>query len=229
MKKIFIVICVLFLSNAAFSQQIKSKNAELEDLMGLLKASGYELFNFDITDMLKEQYIIQIVSKEYDKEGEITSKNLTTAQNKVLLTEFPESSWQRIIDDGRVIDPETKAIAHAEKIVFGFHPSKNDSTVLLQLNIPNITMTGTSLKMRSISFKDSDEKWYKYHIRPFKIETFKEDTFIPLVLFGSMWHDERFDIFRFCGEKEIAPDMSSDILKDVPHYYVFGVIFKKKQ
>lgn len=30
-----------------------------------------------------------------------------------------------------------------------------------------------------------------------------------------------------CGAKEIDPDMSTDILKDTPHYYVIGVIFTK--
>jgi hypothetical protein len=48
-------------------------------------------------------------------------------------------------------------------------------------------------------------------------------------LFGSSWYDERFNIYRFCGENEINPDMSSEILKDVPHYYVIGVKFNKKK
>ncbi|MBR4729229.1 MAG: DUF5041 domain-containing protein, partial [Prevotella sp.] len=29
---------------------------------------------------------------------------------------------------------------------------------------------------------------------------------------------------RFCGENTIKPDLSSDILKYVPHYYIIGVI-----
>ena len=58
---------------------------------------------------------------------------------------------------------------------------------------------------------------------------FKENEFIPLILLGSGWFDERFNIFRFCGESEIEPDMSSEILKEVPHHYVLGVIFIKKQ
>ena len=230
MKKIFIISCMVVLSCAAFGQQIKNKNVELDDLLTLLQASGYELFNFDITEMLNEQYNIEITSKEYVKGGEeITSKNFASTSNKRLMTDFPESQWQKIIDDGRIIDTETKAIAHAEKIAIGLYPSGNDTTVRLQINIPNFTGMGTSYNLRGLPVKDSDKKFYRYYTRPFKIEAFKEDAFIPLILYGSMWYDERFGVFRFCGEKEIDPDMSSEILKDVPHYYVLGVKFVRKQ
>ena len=77
--------------------------------------------------------------------------------------------------------------------------------------------------------KDSDKKHFNYHTRPFIIEAFEVDKFIPLVLFGSSWYDERFNVIRFCGEREIDPDLSSEILKDVPHYYVLGIKFVKKQ
>ncbi|MCL2502285.1 MAG: DUF5041 domain-containing protein, partial [Bacteroidales bacterium] len=76
---------------------------------------------------------------------------------------------------------------------------------------------------------DSDKAFFSYNTRPFKISEFKEDEFIPLILLGSSWYDERYNVFRFCGEKQIEPDMSSEILKDVPHYYVIGVRFVKKQ
>ena len=33
---------------------------------------------------------------------------------------------------------------------------------------------------------------------------------------------DTLQVYRFCGEREINPDMSSEILKDVPHYYGFG-------
>ncbi|MDL2265339.1 DUF5041 domain-containing protein [Parabacteroides sp. OttesenSCG-928-G07] len=229
-NKLFIIICMLLLPYTAFSQQIKSKNIELEDLLTLLNASGYELFSFDITEMLKERYDITLVSKEYDKGGEIASKNLNLVQNKRLLTDFPESQWQAYIDaGGKFVDSETKTIAHAEKICFGFYPSENDSTVHLQIQIPSLMNARTPITLRGLPMKDSDKKFFSYHTRPFKIGVFEENVFIPLVLYGSMWFDEKYEIFRFCGEREIDSNMSSEILKDVPHYYVFGVVFAKKQ
>ena len=231
MKKIFIHSCLLLtLSFSAFGQQIKNKNVELDDLITLLGANGYELFNYDVSEMLNERYDIEIIEKEYSAGKEIESSNLTMTPNKRLLTDFPESQWQEAIDAGiTIIDPETKAIAHVEKISVGFSPSDNDSTKFIQINIPGLTRMRSPLKLNGLPMKDSDKKFYSYNTRPFKIGTFKEDQFIPLVLFGSSWYDERFNVYRFCGESEIDPDMSSEILKDVPHFYVIGVKFVKKK
>ena len=230
MKQIFILSCALVLSCAAFCQQIKNKNIELDELFTLLNSSGYELFSYDISEMLNERYDIVFVKKEYSAGKEIESSNLTMVSNKRLLTDFPESQWQEAIDTGiTIIYPETKAIAHAEKISFGFSPSDNDSTKFMQINIPELTRMRCPLKLNGLPMKGSNKKFYSYNTRPFKIGTFKEDLFIPLILFGSSWYDERFNIYRFCGEREIDPDMSSEILKDIPHFYVIGVKFIKKK
>jgi len=230
LKTVPALICGVMLTCSAFGQQIKSKNADIDDLITLIGASGYEFFGFDVTEMLNERYDITFVRKEFLAGNEIESSNLTVVSNKRLMTEFPESQWQKIIDEGRIIDPNTQAIAHAETFSFGFYPSGNDSTKTMQLNVPGfMTMGRVTFKLRGLTRKDSDELLYFYHTRPFKIETFKEDEFIPLILLGSGWYDERFNVFRFCGEREIDPDMSSEILKDVPHHYVVGVRFVKKQ
>ena len=47
--------------------------------------------------------------------------------------------------------------------------------------------------------------------------------------YTSAWLDEKPNIIRFCGDKEILADMSSEILKYLPHYYVIGVRFVRKQ
>ena len=228
MKKISIIFCMLILSCAAFGQQIKKQNVELDDLLSLLNYAGYEIFSFDISEMLNERYDIVLVMKEYEAGNEIASSNFATVPNKRLLTDFPESQWQQMIDAGRVIDPITQATAHVEKISFGFSPSNNDSTKYIQINAPNMLMR-SPLKLRGLTIKAWDRKVFSYYTKPFKIDTFEVDKFIPLVLFGSSWYDERINVLRFCGEREINPDMSSEILKDVPHHYVFGVRFVKKQ
>ena len=231
MKTYFFTFAFLIVAHTALGQQMKSKNVEFEDFIALLGASGYELFSFDITEMLNEQYDITFIQKEFEAGKEIESPDFSVAvSNKKLLTEFPESQWQTIIDEGRVIDPKTQAIAHAEKINLGFYPSGNDSTKIMQFCVPGfMTMSGIAFKLRGLTTKDSDAPSFFYHTRPFKIEALKADEFIPLILLGSCWYDERFDTFRFCGENEIDPDMSSEILKKIPHYYVIGVKFVKKQ
>ena len=68
--------CLFLLPHVVSGQQIKSKSIELDDMLSLFQASGYELFSFDITGMLKERYDIVIVSKEYDKDGELASNDI---------------------------------------------------------------------------------------------------------------------------------------------------------
>ena len=229
-KNSVIALAMLVLSCTAFGQQVKSKNVELDDMISVLGAAGYEFFIYDISEMLNERYNIVFVKKEFSAGKEIESSNLTTVSNKRLLTEFPESQWQKIIDEGRVIDPKTQAISHAEKISFGFYPSGNDSTKNMQINVPGfMSMNKITFQLRGLTTKDSEKMMFFYHTRPFRIKAFQEDEFIPLILLGSGWYDERFNVFRFCGEREIEPDMSSEILKDVPHHYVVGIKFVKRQ
>ena len=35
-----------------------------------------------------------------------------------------------------------------------------------------------------------------------------------------MWFDAEHNLFRFCGENEIAPDLSGEIVGNIPHFYV---------
>ena len=229
-KNSVIAFAMFFLSCAAFGQQIKSKSVEFDDLLFLLGTSGYELFIYDITEMLNEKYEIEFIKKEYEAGKEIATSRLTMVQNKRLLTDIPESFRQKLIDEGRVIDHKTQAISHAEKFSFGFYPSGNDTIKRMQLHVPEFTtMPRITFNLRGLVNVNSDKLFFSYHIRPFKMSTFKENEFIPLILLGSSWYDERFNVFRFCGEIEIEPDMSSEILKDVPHHYVLGIKFVKKQ
>ena len=229
MKKNIIISCMLVLSCAAFSQQIKKANAEFDDLITLLGAAGYELFNYDISEMLNERYNIVVIKKEFSAGKEIKSSNLATAQNKRLLTDLPEDLRKQFIDEGRIIDPKNQAIAHAEKICFGFYPSGNDSTKLMHIEIPEFyAQSKITFKMTGITVKDWDKMFF-YTIRPFQIKAFKENEFIPLILISSGWYDERFNIFRSCGEREVEPEMSDALYKNIPHHYIIGVKFVKTE
>lgn len=68
---------------------------------------------------------------------------------------------------------------------------------------------------------------YMYDYRPFKVGAIQLGEFIPLVLFGSYWYDEEAGFFRFCGEDELEPDLSSKMVASIPHYYVLGICVTK--
>ena len=86
LKTVPALICGVMLTCSAFGQQIKSKNADIDDLIRLIGASGYEFFGFDITEMLNERYDITFVRKEFLAGNEIESSNLTVVSNKRLMT-----------------------------------------------------------------------------------------------------------------------------------------------
>ncbi|WP_373151839.1 DUF5041 domain-containing protein, partial [Bacteroides caccae] len=52
---------------------------------------------------------------------------------------------------------------------------------------------------------------------------------LTLILYGSAWLDKQHDIIRFCGEREIDPEMKAEILKDIPHYFVIGIELKAEK
>ena len=228
-KKCVITLATLVLSYTVFGQQIKNKNVELDDLISLLGAAGYELFSYDITEMLNGRYDIVVVKKEFSDGKEIESSNLVMLPNKRLLTDIPESSRQQFIDAGRVIDPITQAIELVEKIKIGFYPSDNDSTKRIHVGVDGRTLSISSLNLKGLMQKDSEKLLFFYTIRPFQLKAFKEDEFIPLILLSSGWYDERFNIFRSCGQREIEPEMSDEIYKNIPHHYIVGVKFVKKK
>lgn len=65
---------------------------------------------------------------------------------------------------------------------------------------------------------------YRYESRPFElVAPVETGKVIPLVLFGSYWYEQETGVSRFCGEKVINPDLSSDIIKSIPHFYVLGI------
>ena len=116
----------------------------------------------------------------------------------------------------------------AKKLTIGFYPSGTDSTAMLNFSIPEMREASQRLKLRSVT-SSSGYTLTKYCTRPFGIDSFEAGKFIPLVFYGSMWFDAEHNLFCFCGENEIAPDLSGEIVGNIPHFYVIGIEFTPKQ
>ena len=149
----------------------------------------------------------------------------------VLLSEFPEDA-QKNTNPEDMADSNRGIYAMGEKIMIGFTPIVNDSIRPILIEVENMGSSSPSLKMFP-QYENNDsingKKLFQYLTRPFKTGEITTGKFLPLVLFGSIWYDKDFGIHRFCGEKEIDPDMSSKILKYIPHYYVIGIEVNLKQ
>ncbi|MGN1219923.1 MAG: DUF5041 domain-containing protein [Candidatus Cryptobacteroides sp.] len=212
------------------AQEIKKIDATMQDYVELLKAKGYEAWPFDISCLKDSTYTLAFEVKEYTggQESEISSKQYRGRKNRTMVSDFMwrELSTEELEDIKRnSYDYEKGVYSLAEKIMIGFTPNDVDSVAYARISIENMGSMAVDLKLKPIDNPLYEKPLYKYLSRPFKPGKFEEGKFIPLVLYCSFWYDAKHNIVRCCGAKEIDPSMTSEILKDSPHYYVIGVSF----
>ncbi|MDE6268369.1 MAG: DUF5041 domain-containing protein [Muribaculaceae bacterium] len=234
MKKILTALatgmlgCMTMMGQTDDTKTIKRIEATPADYITLLNNNGYEAFAFDISALSDAQYYITFKVKEY-RNGEETNDDVSggfySFTNMTLVSEFPEESQSEIKPE-EMADPERGIYSMSNKIMIGFIPAVNDSIRPVMFDVDEMGSTGVSLKMEPL-YHDNDsvngEKFYWYMPKPFKPSELTVGKFIPLVLYGSGWYDARYGIHRFCGEKELEPDMSSKIIKEIPNYYIIGI------
>lgn len=231
MSRLLKVICATLFSAVSVSgQQIRTAPVAFDDLKTLLAAAGYEAFAFDLSDLTAGpgRYDMTVIVKEYESGREIDSDGVLSGLNKLMLKDFPEESRGRIRPE-EMADPDAGVFLRAERLTVGLYPSEVDSMVMLHVSIPDMTAMNRGLELRGIPTEKAGQRRFRYHSRPFKIDSFESGKFIPLVLYGSMWFDARARVCRFCGEKEIAPDLSGEMIANIPHFYVIGIEFTEKQ
>lgn len=215
MKRLFFLFCFpLWICGHVSAQQIRPLEPDAQDAIAVLKAAGYEFFKFDFSDLKNKTYTIQIYLKEVDSSGVKPKIRFNMGETRQFLKDIPAEDRVHFTP----IDPESGLFRLVSRLGLYIIP-KNDSTMQAHFNLGNNGGTMT-LKLRPL---ETDAKQYMYASRPFKLNEFKSGVDIPLVLYGSFWYDERIGGPRFCGVKEIDPDMSTEILQYIPHYYIIGI------
>lgn len=213
---------------SASAQQFKSCEAGFEQYKDLLQAAGYEAFCFDLTGLHGGRYYITMSIKEYKEGKEVRSEDIFRVKNKTMVSDFREEQQAKIIASGLMADPATQTYTRAEKLTIGFYPSGTDTLTNIMLDVSSMGSSTRQLKLDGVFDPSTGKMLYSYLARPVVVGTFETGKFIPLVLYGSMWYDEQSNICRFCGEREIASDLSGDITKQCPHFFVIGVEFTKQ-
>lgn len=196
-KQTLLILLFTILNLPAMAQVLKMNEPTISDYLPLLKAQGYVAYSFDTKEFVDRQ--VEPVVMEYVKGKE--PKNVLNFNVTINLD---------------------------KKLIIGFRPSENDSTANYLFHFKEDRSIGGRLKLKPIFAPDSPEdKWYMYQSRPFELTApFEKGKFIPLVLYGSYWYEPEMGGCRFCGDNEIKPDLSSDIVKYIPHYFVFGIKIK---
>lgn len=197
MKKTVITALLALVALAGQAQEIRTNEPTLDDYLHLLNAKGYMAYSFDTKDFKGKQF--EPVIMEYVK-GEEARDFLGFSFS------FPLG----------------------EKLVIGFAPSSNDSTYVYSFQSVGGGGFNATLKLQPVFAPEMPTKQsYRYESRPFELDTAVElGKFIPLVLFGSYWYEPETGVSRFCGEKFIKTDLTSEIIKSIPHFYVIGIKMK---
>jgi hypothetical protein len=194
MKKTIITIMLALVALTGQGQKLKSLEATFNDYIPLLNAKGYMAYSFDTKDFKGKQ--LETVVMEYVDGKEV----------------------------GNYLDFDV-SFPVGKKLVIGLAPSDNDSLYVYSFLSDNGEgFTGKLILKPVFVPKEPRIQRYLYQSRPMElVSTSDRGKFIPLVLFGSYWYDADSSFFRFCGEKIIKSDLSSDIIRYMPHFYILGI------
>lgn len=226
MKHLFCLIIPLSFFLTAQAQEIRPVSSTFQDYLPVLKDSGYSAFSFDISSLQDSTYRFEFIIKEYEHgemiEEKALSRNVPTSQNRMMLSLFSHEDQKTILESGQAYDAAKGIYKVSKRFTIGFHPTSTDSLVKMIIDLKQMMTLSRKLSLKPLD-APGHEGDYQYDMRSFKVHAFKPGEFIPLVLIGSFWWDERFKIIRSCGESELPADMRSDMFKRMPHYYVIGV------
>lgn len=231
MKRILsIAILILTAWSTLSAQAFKPVKPDFDAYVSLLQADGYDVQSYDLSALSDSTYSFMLIVREYENGKMIHDgyeRFIYPLRNRTMLSRFSE-------EDRKTVKPEDMAdaargiFALGTRLNLGLSPL-NDSTLRVSMEIPEIGAAYQQISLRPQVHPKTGTIQHNYNNRPFAAPVFHSDAFIPLMLVGSAWYDPHIEMFRFCGESEIAPDLSSEILSHVPHFYVIGVETKKEQ
>lgn len=222
--RLFPLMLSIVLASGLSAQEIKPVEPEFKDYIPLLNMAGYEIYTFDISSLLPERYNLIFSVREYDNGNMTDNTSQWGARNLTFASEFPESAP---VNPEEMADPEHGIYTQAKRINIGFFPNPTDSIKKVYLEVENMSTMGSNLYLHRVENGWGIENLYTYDTRRFKTDSITAGEFIPLVLVGSYWWDKAANVTRFCGETELSPDLSDEILKHIPHYYIIGVTLTK--
>ncbi len=221
------LFCLCF-GTVSAQEELKVRSAELqpEDAVAALGALGVNMLRFDFSDFTRENYDVIVYLDQTDSTGTERLYTMRAGGTRQQLTQMPEQTRFQLRKKYHL--PET-----AEEYVRGrsmtlIFSQKNDSTQLLTVHIPEMMQFSLPLELRSCGGDDNPS--YFYVLRPFNLPAVGGgNTEIPLAFYSSGWYDPKTGSVRSCGVSEIDPALTDELVGLSPHYYVVGVVFKRKE
>ncbi len=237
--KLLFAITMAFATVCGFAQEIKSVDTKFEDYqlvatfddcLSLLQEAGYNMFVYDISSLKDKATHVEFCVKEYENGNLVDEEHSHQHKAKLIyrISEFSEDD-QKVIKAAAIADDEDNDIFRlATRLKIGFTPVDKDmgQRVLFQVAGKELMGGACMLLMLRDNRVDKSHRKLDYYTRHFIIDGFEKGEFIPLVLYAAPWWDENYETYRLCGETKIPADMSSQVMKLSPHYFIIGVEFE---
>ncbi len=203
---IFLITAPLF---NVFSQKdsVSFVPANTEDLEAILAFSGLYVYILNIPNAKDKTEAIYISLDEYNDKGLIKKCWTENFGNVFKEITFKDETKKSFVSDNVKIFVQKK-----DKYEFKLHMKT------AQMGY------STSLKIDSSLYKNDHE------LRIFAEHPYKPNTKFPVLLIGSYWNividGKPTEYSRFCMEKELPVDFSSDAFQSMPHYYVLSIEYR---
>ena len=201
MKYIILLSLCLSAALGGFAQEKKQSAyltsvspTSLENIDDALKILNFNIYNINLPVDSQKTYLMKVYLEEYDK-GMKLKKSDTVRY---------ETIGKEAI---RKVEPKL-------------------SLIIRDLTDTTITMLFKTPEGERISLVKKASMYNIKHMgKLFKPQPLVPGKKIPLLLYGSMWHDSSLpkDAVRFCMERQLAPDFSSEAFTNMPHYYLIFV------
>lgn len=195
MKHYILSLALLLSCVFAGAQEIRPVKADVSDYVPLLQDAGFGIFAFDISSLNDNAYNISLVVSEYVN-GELVSE-----------TESYEV--------------ESSLYKNPQKLTLGFSP-KSESIRNVRLYVDDVRVAAKTLTLKPMTAPRYEGE-IMYDLLEFELSKIWVNAVTPLVLLGSYWYDEPFKTVRFFGDEDRTIEMSSPIMKLIPHCYVLGI------
>lgn len=227
------ILSIAALALAAWStlsaQALKPVKPDFDAYVALLQADGYEVQSYDLSALSDSTYSFMLIVREYENGKMIHDgyeRFIYPLRSRTMLSLFSEEA-RKTVKPEDMADAARGIFALGTRLNLGLSPL-NDSTLRVSMEIPEIGAAYQQISLRQQVHPKTGTVQRNYSNRPFTAPVFHSDKFIPLMFVGAAWYDPQIEMFRFCGENEITPDLSQEIVSHVPHFYVIGVETKKE-
>jgi hypothetical protein len=170
-----------------------------EDVLVALQMAGFSIYNFGVSMPDTSTYSLLFTIQEY------IGKEMVSEKEWVSIT----TPYQGFVNNEKI----QKKVNKIRVIIHKFDQDTSDLYFDAQI-------FGGKTTYRARTHLN-DSFLYNFYPVSFNQWPVKLNSFHPLCLIGSSWIDSK-GTERFCLEKELEPDYSSDAFNTMPAYYIIG-------